>query len=177
MEFMILGEGVYLNNFLDRLLDNISKYISITAFAGMIIVVVINVFTRAAFSKSLLFAEELSYLFFIYSVYFGVCVLYKRMGLISVDIVVNKLSPFTKRIIMSITFGLLLVVNVILLTFSWEMAIQSWERITPSLGIPYFYNYLSPTIAFFILAYYSLRFLIKEIKGEKVEEMPIEQQS
>ena len=166
-----------MDNFLDKVLDNISKYISCTAFAAMVIVVVLNVFTRGVLSKSLLFAEELSYIFFIYSVFFGVCVLYKRMGLIAIDIVVDRLPELIKRFVSSITFALLFVVNLVLLWFSWGLAINSWARTTPSLGIPYFFNYISPTIAFLILAYYSLRFFIKQIKGEEIEEIPLEQKS
>jgi len=166
-----------LDNIIDNFFDNLSKYISCIAFAGMVIIVIVNVFSRSVLSKSLLFAEELSYIFFIYSVFFGICVLYKRMGLISIDIIVDRLPEAIKRIVVSITFALLFVINIILLWFSWELSINSWARTTPSLGIPYFFNYLSPTIAFFILAYYSIRFFIKQIKGEQIEETPLEEKS
>lgn len=166
-----------MDNLLDRILDKTSIYASCIAFAGMVVVVVINVFTRAILSQSLLFAEELSYIFFIYSVFFGVCVLYKRMGLIAIDMIVNKLPELVNRIVISISFALLLIANVVLLWFSWELATNSWNRTTPSLGIPYFYSYLSPALAFLILAYYSFRFLIKEMRGENIEEVPMEQKS
>jgi len=166
-----------LDTIFDRVLDNITKFLSCTATACMILIVVFNVFSRTIFSKSLLFAEELGYMFFIYSVFFGVCVVYKRMGLITIDIVVDKLPPLVNRIVLTFTFVLLFVVNLILLWFSWNLTIGSWTRTTPSLGIPYFFNYLSPTLAFLILAYYSLRFFMMEIKGEKIEELPMELKS
>ncbi|MCM3759897.1 TRAP transporter small permease [Alkalihalobacillus oceani] len=166
-----------MNHSIDRFFDKASIYISCTAFACMVLVVVVNVFMRAVLSKSLLFTEELSFMFFIYSVFFGVCVLYRRMGLIAIDIVVDKLPELLKKSVTLFTFLLLFVVNLVLLWFSWELSINSWNRVTPSLGIPYFYNYLSPTLAFLILAYYSIRFFIKEMKGEAIEEVPIEQQS
>jgi TRAP-type C4-dicarboxylate transport system permease small subunit len=149
-------------NFLMKLIDMISG----VAFVLMTIMIDINVFSRFLLGKSFLFMEEIGYLCLVWAVFFGVCSLFRRMGLIAIDIVVDKMPKIPQRIVKSITFTLLFVTNIILVWYSWNFAIEAWVRRTPFLGIPYFYMYIPTTLAFAVIALYSAYFLTREIRGK-----------
>lgn len=160
-----------------KLLDVVEQTISCVGFVIMFAVVTINVFSRYVLSKSFSWAEEISYICFIWSVFMGVCILYKKQGLICIDVLVNNLPKAVQRGIQIFTFAMLSVVNLLLIYYGYSLAAWAWIRPTASLRIPYFFIDMAPTTAFCILLLYSVRFLIMALRGEEISEKALEERS
>lgn len=145
--------------------NKIIEYICIGAFAIMVSVTVVNVLARFIFSRSFSSAEEIAYLCFNWSVFFGACILYKNMGLISIDIVVDRLNAGAQRIVKIFMFIVIALADIVVFYLCCKLSIEAWVRPTPALRLPYTFIDLAPTIAFAIMAYDSVRFLIKTLKN------------
>lgn len=168
------------NNLFKRSMNVINlfaKLISGTAFVGMILSIIVNVFSRYLFGKSFSWAEEIAYLLFNWSIYFGVTVLYNDQGLISIDAIVDRLPKKAQRIVSIGNYSLLLAINACLVVWGFSFAMRSWIRSSPSLSIPYFYFNVSVPLAAIILTIYSARFLIMTIRSEEIHTAPLEERA
>ena len=160
-----------------RVLKNIPEIVTCTMFAGMVIITCVNVFARYVLDSSMSYAEEIAYFCFTWSVFFGVCVVYKNQGLIAIGVLVDHLPKKLQLIVRTITFLALFIVNVVLVYYSMILATGAWDRVTPALRIPYFYIDISAVFAFTILGFLSLKFAYDTFKGKEIQEKPIEEQS
>ncbi len=159
---------------LESIVDMTAKIISSTAFIGMVLLISMNVFSRYVFNLSFNWAEELAYLLFNWTVFFGVAILYRYQGLTAIDALVNHMSPKVKRVALIFNYSILLAITSCLVVWGYVFAMNAWVRKSPSLHIPYFYYDISIPLACIILAGYSLKFLIMTIKGEQIEEVALE---
>lgn len=157
-------------------IKNFEILISSIAFVVMLLAVILNVFTRYFIGYSISSSEEIAFIGFTYSVFFGVCVLYKSHALIAIDIIVDRLPQKAQYVARIFNFSLLTVVNMYLIYLSTKLSIEAWVRPTAALRIPYTFIDMSATIAFILLTYYSIKFLIDAIRGIEIIEASIEDQ-
>lgn len=156
------------------LIKNFEELISSVAFTVMLMAVIINVFSRYFVGYSFSSSEEIAFLGFTYSVFFGLCILYKRNALITIDIIVDRLPHKARYIARIFNFALLTVANIYLIRLSTKLSIEAWVRPTAALRIPYSFIDMSATIAFIIMTYYSIRFLIDAVRGKETAEVSLE---
>lgn len=140
------------------------EIVSGIAFVAMLGIVTVNVFVRYFFDQSFSFTEEIAFIGFTYTVFFGTCILYKTHSLIAVDIIVDKLPFRFKKVTAILSFALLTVVNVYFVYLSWILSIGAWVRPTASLRIPYTFIDMAATISFALMAGYSVKFLVDAIQ-------------
>jgi len=155
-------------------LDTVTKVIAGIAFSAMIIITSMNVFSRFIFSKSFAWSEELTYLFFNWAVYFGICGIYKKQGLISIDSLVSRLSPQLRRTFAIVTFGVVAALNVALSIWGWQLTIGGWSRTTANLMIPYTFVDICLPISTMIMCYYAITYMVREIRGIDVKQASLE---
>lgn len=153
------------------------EIVSCAGFTLMLVMVTINVFARYVFSRSFSFTEELSYLGFNYSVFFGMCILYKNCGMISIDIVVDRLPKAAQRVVQTLTYLLLTAGNAIMVYYSGKLALEAWVRPTAALRIPYTFIDAAAVFAFIILTFYSIRFLIHVLQGRELKTTSLEERA
>ncbi|OOB80192.1 MAG: hypothetical protein BEN19_06255 [Epulopiscium sp. Nuni2H_MBin003] len=151
--------------------------IASSAFAIMVIVTIANVLARFTIKKSFGWAEEIAYMMMNWSVYMGVCIVYKNQGLIAIDALVDRFPKKVQRILQIFTFGLVGCTNLALVVWGYQYAIASIDRITPMLRWSYIYINISIPICCAILAAYSFGYMIDTIKGEEVKEASLEERS
>lgn len=160
-----------------KVLDIFEEGVSMLGFFLMFAVVTINVFSRYVLGRSFSWAEEVSYICFAWSVFMGVCILYKKQGLICIDILVNHMPEKIQKIVRIATFALISITNAMLVFYGFSLANGAWIRKSASLQVPYFFIDMAPTTAFTILLFYSIRFLILSVKGEEIDEKSLEERS
>ena len=164
----------------DRLNDKIDKLciaIACVAFVGIVVFICGNVLCRFILSKSLNWAEEVAYLCFNWVVFFGVVVIYRHQGLISIDLLVDRLPPKSKRGVLIFGYLLVVLINIGLIVWGTQFSIVAWARKSPSLQIPYFFYDISIPLAAIFLLMYSMKFLIRAIMGENVDAAALEDRS
>ena len=147
------------------LLRNFEALISSAGFVVMLGIVIINVFLRYFAQLSLPFSEEISYLGFAYTVFFGASMLYRHHGLIAVTVLVDRLPFQVRHWVLVFNFALLASASAYFCYLGYYLSQGSWVRRTPFLEIPYFWINIAPTIAFGLMALYSLRFLFIAVRG------------
>lgn len=163
---------------LDACASKFTAVVGGATFVLMILVIVANVFARLIFMKSFAWAEEIAYLMLNWAVFMGVCCLYKLNGLVAIDVLVNVLPAAPKKVVALLSYSMMLVLNIGLIIWSWELALSTFTgRVTPILKIPFFWYYLAVTIAGIILAGYSVMFLRKVIRNEPIEELALEERA
>ncbi len=147
------------------MLRNFDLMISEIAFVLMLGIIIVNVLLRYFLLISLPFAEEIAYLGFAYSVFFGASWLYRRHGLISVTVLVDRLPQGIRHAVMVFNFALLTAANAYFCYLGWYLSQGSWVRRSAFLEYPYFYVNIAPTTAFGLMTVYSAVFLVQAISG------------
>ena len=146
------------------------KAVAIFSFAMMTVLVSINVFLRFVAGKSLVFTEELSYVFFNWFVLIGVCNIFRTRGLVAVDAIVG-LMPKT----LAWADGLLVDVivlgtNIVLTYLSVQLSVTGFSRKTPALMLPYTVMYIPAVISFFTMSIASVSLLIEDLRSRRGDE-------
>lgn len=151
--------------------------ISGAGFVALVLVVVLNVFARFIFKKSFAWTEEVAYLCFNWSVFFGACILYRNQGLIAIDALVNRLPKTAQRVVRSITFAMTFVICAALTVWGWKFSVAALSRPTAILKIPFFFVDVSIPLASAIMAGYSVDFFIRCVRGQEIEETALEERA
>lgn len=158
------------------LFGSIEPVVSSIAFTIMLTVISANVILRFTTGSSLVFTEEIAYLSFGYSIFFGVSMLFRIRGMIAVDLLVDALPPRLQHLANIVCYMILVVVNGYAAYLAYKLAAGSWVRKTAFLEIPYFYVNLAPTIAFALMTVYSLWFLVLLFRHESLPSVALEEQ-
>jgi TRAP-type C4-dicarboxylate transport system permease small subunit len=155
---------------------NFEALVCTIGFAVMVLAVLSNVILRFTISRSLVATEEIAYLGFGYSIFFGLAILYRNRAMIAVDFIVDRLPPRLHYAVNVFNSILLVVATAYLAYLSYTLAAGGWIRRTAFLNIPYFYVNLAPTLAFALMTGYSLYFLFQLLSGRDLKDARPDQQ-
>ena len=142
-----------------KYLDSLEKFVTyacIFSFSIMAIMGVLQVLFRYFLQQSLDYSEELCRYTFIWSIFFGSVICYRRGSHAAIEIFV-KMMPATVRkavlIIANITcaaFFVLLVVQ------GWNITLDAMDQSSASLGVSMAYAYAAVPVGALLLFVYSL---------------------
>ena len=158
---------------IDTMFIKIASAITAVMLCAIILLISGNVFSRLLLQKSFIWVEEISYICFTWLVFFGASILYSKRSLITIDMVVDRLGPKAKRIVEIITNIILFIINIALTIWATQMTIST-TRITSMLKISYKIVYAGIVIAFLMMTYYSVKFMVLTIMGNELQEASIE---
>ncbi|WP_417720748.1 TRAP transporter small permease [Salipiger sp.] len=147
-----------------RVAQKAELYVAGAAFVVMLGVIIVNVFSRYLFSKSVLSAEEVAYMGFTWSTFAAVAWLYRTRALIAVDVFFGLLPHAVQRIAATVVDVALVAANVWFCWLAWVLASGGWIRKTPVLEIPYFWINLAPLLAFGLMAIYSAIHMVQDFR-------------
>lgn len=148
------------------LLRNLELKIACLGFSLTLIMVIGNVVLRYVAGVSLVFSEEVSYLGFAYTVFFGAAFLYRKRVMIAVDFLVAWMSPGLRRLNTILTLLLLLAANLALTYIGALLVADGWVRRTAQLDLPYAFIHSAGAISFLLMAIYSAVFLVQSLRGD-----------
>ncbi|MCR5073497.1 MAG: TRAP transporter small permease [Clostridiales bacterium] len=158
---------------IDKTAFTIAAAVAGVSFVTIVLLITMNVIARKGFNTSYAWAEEIAYICFTWMTFFGAVMVYSKRGLIAIDVLVNRLPQKGRRITQIGTEALILVTNVCLIIWGMTQVLNT-NRITSNLKIPYRFVYLGMVLAFVLLGYFSVRFLIMGIKGKELDEASLE---
>ena len=159
-----------------RLVRNFEAFVSMIAFAIMVLVVSANVIIRFSTGSSLVFTEEVAYLAFGYSIFMGVALLFRHRAMIAVDLLVDALPHAAQRAAGLLTHLIMIAVCGYFLALAAKLTSVSWVRRTAFLDIPYFWINLAPTIAFGLMTAYSIWFFVLLLRNQPLPSVDLEEQ-
>ncbi len=153
-----MGEGMkkFVSNFEEIFA---SSFIIITT-----VLVMMNVILRYFLKTGIYWSEEVATGCFVWSVFLGAAAGYKRKAHVGVDMIINYFPPTAKYIVTIIVDAILLFINGYITYIAIIYLSLSYKKPTPVLGISSAFISSSILLSFAIMSFYSVRFLIHDIK-------------
>ena len=147
-----------LNNAVERVL----YFVGGAFFLVFIVVVLFQVGSRNLFPGTFVWTDEIAMFCFVWSVFLGAAVGYRR----GVHYVVEILPPSfvrTNRVLMIVAALLCLPMIWVFVVNGWSYADRSWRRYSFSLGYPMFYQNIVVPISGAAMALFSIELLVRLI--------------
>lgn len=148
-------------------LDKIEMAISCSALILTVVFVVVNVFTRYFLGYTISWAEEISTVCFMISVFIGMSMAYRKKMHVGVDFVLALLPLKFKKYFKILTGLVMLFLNGTILYLTLEY-IKTAKKVTPVLSLKYSHINIALVIGFFLIVIYTLEFMYQDIKSEEM---------
>jgi len=153
------------------IVSSISKYLSAFGLLVIAITMLTQVILRFFFKSCLLWAEELSRYGIIWIVMLTSGILVKEDELIKVDFF-DKFWPENIRKYRDLIYQfLILIILAVILIEGWGQAISGLKQRTTSLGIKWFWPYISIPIGAILMIFYYVVSIINKIRLIKREKL------
>jgi TRAP-type C4-dicarboxylate transport system permease small subunit len=153
---------------LERFCDLVEKAtldVTMAICAVMLVVAWMHVIRRYAFNSALTWSEEFLRFTIVWFAMLSASILHKRNGHLGITIfremMPKGLQRFLQRVVIylaTVTVGVVTVAGTILVS-------ETWEQITPALGISTALPYAAIPVSFFLMLIYGLMHIIRDIKG------------
>lgn len=131
---------------------------------AMVGLVISNVLLRFIFNYSITWAEEVSTICFVWSVFVGASAVYKHKMDIGIDVLVLKLPLQGQRYVHLIVSFLLLLINGYIFYMSIVFTSIAWAKPTAVLGVSSAVVNSALIVGFGMITLHTLRFIREDIK-------------
>jgi len=148
-------------------LTSLNEYFLILIFVATIVILALQVLARTFFSTAFPWAEEVSRYLFIYFVFGGAALGFKKGAFISVDLVEKILPRKFQRAFAFIIDIIILVFFVLISYLGTILYLGSKGQLTPALEMEIRYVYLAFPIFFTQMSVYALMRIIRLFKAGK----------
>lgn len=156
------------SNFLDKI-DRIISYLIATMLGLMTGLMVYQIVLRYIFNNANAWSEELIRYLFIWVIMLGGSIAIRKGAHLKVEIFIDVLKPKIKAFIQLISYILILVLLIILLSKGVELVKNTQNNLTAGLEIPMSIPYLSIPIGMFLMILATIEFIFNQIKIIKKE--------
>ncbi|PJG84244.1 TRAP transporter small permease [Conservatibacter flavescens] len=134
-------------NTLARYSTKILETLVVIILAIMSTLVFLNVVLRYGFNSSISVTEEVARYLFVWLSFLGAILAFNENQHVSVNVLVDKLSPLKRRVLRLITDGLMLFCCYLVFDGSMTQFQLNWDNIAPISGIPTGITFLASVIA------------------------------
>lgn len=152
---------------IEQVLSNILTIIISILFLCMVLLVITLVFLRYGFNTTIIGANELIVILFIYTSAIGAAVIIGKKEHISITYFVDKISPTIHRFVNIFNLLMVAILNGALIRYSIPWISKTGSYLTASLGIPNMYLQLIVPISCCIAILYCLFQIIFLLSYEK----------
>ena len=155
---------IAMKNIIQKIFQDFEVLVSALFLSVTIIVVILNVILRFAFSGGLFWVEEVATTSFIWSVFIGSAAAYKYKMHIGIDLITKLFSERIRESVSIIINALMVIVNGYIFYLSIRLIEANSLKRTPVLDIPAIYVNLAITVGFGLIALHAIQFLVSEIR-------------
>lgn len=153
---------------LEKFCDVVEKVtldITMVICAVMLVVAWMHVIRRYAFNSALTWSEEFLRFTIVWFAMLSASILHKRNGHLGITIFREMMPQGLQKVLQRImiylttfTVGIVAAAGVVLVN-------ETWEQVTPALGISTALPYAAIPVSFVLMAIYALMHIIRDIKG------------
>lgn len=147
---------------ISNLLDRTLKYLSIFSLITMISLVFFNAVLRYFFDSGIAWSEELARVCFVYMIFFGIILVAKEKGHLTVDIIISYLPEKYKKIFNIISDILILTSVSFLAIGAYQLMLLTYSQKMPATGISSSFLYI---VALLSSSLYFILILLDIIKS------------
>ncbi|GEK32000.1 hypothetical protein KZO01_23090 [Kurthia zopfii] len=133
-----------------KILDHAERAAITIMMMVMVILIFVQVFTRYVMSDSLGWTEEASRYLFIWLIFLSIGIAFVDKKHISIDILLDVLPTIVQKIIMQISYIILMILSIFLLKQGLDLVenLQQFSQKSSTLQIPMWVVYLSLPVGF-----------------------------
>lgn len=146
-------------------LDNLEEIVCGVFLVSMVSLVIVNVLLRFLFGVSITWAEEVSTICFVWSVFVGASAVYKHKMDIGIDVLILKLPFSTQNCIRLLVSALLLLINGYIFCMSVVFTSISWAKPTAVLGVSSAVFNAALVVGFGMITFHTIGFIRDDIKN------------
>ncbi len=150
-----------------KIIDKTVEIGVIASLTGMILSVVIQVFTRFFMESAPSWTEEVARIFFIYAVVFGGGLAIRDHAYVHLDFFIEKFSLNIKRRIHLVSQIIILLFGLLLFYYSIQFIQIGFSETSPSLGLKMAYVFGSMVLLPIFIIYYATNDLIDKLTQNK----------
>lgn len=148
-------------------LHQIATWGSVISFAGLIVVVALQVFARFLLAQAPPWTEEVSRVCFVYMIAFGIGLAVRSDGLVRLDLLQSRSSSPLYKLLQSAILLATSAFAIYLCLLSWQFAANGRFERSPSLGIPMTLVFASMVLLSASISIFSLGKLILTLSRPK----------
>lgn len=145
-------------------LSNLEEILCGTFLATMVGLVIINVLLRFVSGYSITWAEEVSTILFVWSVFVGASAVYKNKMDIGIDVLILSLPIRTQQYIRLLVSCLLLLINGYIFYMSIVFTSIAWAKPTAVLGVSSAIFNSALIVGFGLMTFHTIRFIREDLR-------------
>ncbi|MEL3905496.1 MAG: TRAP transporter small permease [Treponema sp.] len=142
--------------------DNFELYLGGVFILVTVVTVIINVFTRYVLKFTFIWAEEISVMCFVWTIFLGAVGAFKHKMLMGVDFLLQVTKGKTRTVIELLSNLVVFIVAVSMASMSFIYVLNS-KKITAALQISYTWINISIPISFIMISVYAVINLVHNI--------------
>ena len=155
-----------MSSLIRRFFSSFEEYVCSALIVTMVSLVIVNVFLRYLFSYSIYWAEEVSTICFVWSVFLGSSAVYKHKMDIGIDVLIVKAPGKIQTVLQAAVKILLFLINSCIFYMSIIFTQASVAKPTAVLGVSSAVVNLSLVVSFGLISLHSLRFIWADLKSK-----------
>ena len=154
-----------MNKSLKYYLDNFEEILCGFFLVFMVGLVIVNVLLRFLFSYSITWAEEVSTICFVWSVFIGASAVYKHKMDLGIDVLVLKMPATAQRYVRLLVSIILLLINGYIFYMSIVFTSVAWVKPTAVLGVSSAVFNAALIVGFGLISFHTLGFIRDDIRA------------
>ncbi|WP_431803764.1 TRAP transporter small permease [Halobacillus andaensis] len=147
---------------LKRSLDRVLLVTALTLLAVMVLIIVVQVFSRQIFSYTPSWSEELSRVLFVWVSFLGIAYGFKEKLHIGVGLVVNMLPEQVQKGFDYLAKVIVIGLGIFMIYFGWQFTMLMGASTLPGLGLPSSVLYASIPVTGIFVTLYGIELLFKK---------------
>lgn len=132
----------------------------------MTVVICYQVILRYGFQSANIWAEEFARYAFIWVVMLGSANALRNVQHITIDFAVNALPAPIRRVVSAVNLVLILGFLAVLIEYGFGIAMRTGNQISPGLGLPMSFMYMSIPISASVMLLFAIEMSIAKLRGE-----------
>ena len=149
---------------MNRILKNLDEILCGAFLVVIIFLTFINQMARY-FSLSILFAEEIVMIAFIWCIFLGTSVCFRYNMHMGVDIISEKFGLMMRKILQLCIDSFLFILNSYVAYLSYQFVFSGNKKTSPIMHLPYKYINASLLVSFGLMAIYGIYFITRDINS------------
>lgn len=143
-------------------LDNLLLFSSLTMLGIMVLVIIIQVFSRQIIGNTPSWSEELSRTLFVWVSFLGIAYGFKEKLHIALGLIVNMMPDKMQDVFDYIAKGIVIIFGITMIYYGWDFMILMGGSRMPGIGLPSSVLYASIPISGFFITLYGIELLFKK---------------
>lgn len=147
-----------LKTFLDRLL----LVSALTMLLTMVVIIIVQVFSRQVFSYTPSWSEEVSKVLFVWVSFLGIAYGFKARLHIALGLVVNKMPEKVQHVIDYLAKALIVGFGLIMIYYGWQFTVLMGNSNMPGTGWPSSVLYAAIPVSGIFVTFYGIELFFKK---------------